>query len=117
MASVLVSSLGYAAQCLSNPTLETKTCTLIEIQVGHARVGIVDTPGFDDDEDSDAEVLGMTATCPINTSLPLTVSHSKDNTIPNCPTSPWHSAQRDHLLAQNYRPSVFSISHALPQGV
>ncbi|KAF2258544.1 hypothetical protein CC78DRAFT_426885, partial [Lojkania enalia] len=36
---------------------QTKACALIETRIGATKVGVVDTPGFDDDEDSDAEIL------------------------------------------------------------
>ena len=36
---------------------ETKACQLVQLQIGKYTVAAVDTPGFDDDEDSDAVVL------------------------------------------------------------
>ncbi|OAL03081.1 hypothetical protein IQ06DRAFT_218284 [Phaeosphaeriaceae sp. SRC1lsM3a] len=36
---------------------QTKSCKLVQVQLGAYTVAAVDTPGFDDDEDSDAVVL------------------------------------------------------------
>ncbi|KAF2463833.1 uncharacterized protein BDR25DRAFT_297417 [Lindgomyces ingoldianus] len=36
---------------------QTKTCKLVQMKIGACTVAAVDTPGFDDDEDSDAVVL------------------------------------------------------------
>lgn len=39
------------------PPQRTKKCKLVELEIGTCTVAVVDTPGFDDDDDSDAEVL------------------------------------------------------------
>lgn len=40
-------------------TAETRACKLVQMQIGACTVAAVDTPGFDDDDDSDAVILGM----------------------------------------------------------
>ncbi|KAH8725386.1 P-loop containing nucleoside triphosphate hydrolase protein [Phaeosphaeriaceae sp. PMI808] len=36
---------------------QTKTCQLVKLRIGASTVAVIDTPGFDDDEDSDTVVL------------------------------------------------------------